>query len=136
MYYNYRQRYQQEYLTSEAFYKLTKLQDIDAGNQFMYGRSQNRKEPVRYSLYYRMPDPEFNVMYRLRSSFITGQFDHDKEILMANKQGNLNGYDVITPFYYYYSSCPDKENNQITGSGKEEEQFLAERAAMAVHRGW
>jgi hypothetical protein len=135
-YYNYRKNWEQQYLTSEYSYKLLKAKNIDAGNQFMYGRPKDRGETAKYSLYYRMPEAEYNLFFRMRSSFIEGYFDHNKEILIPKKKDSREGYEIVTPFYYYLVDGIDTENKVLTQDGSVMPNPVPERAAIAVHRGW
>jgi hypothetical protein len=133
-YYFYRKYYQQQMLTSQSYYKLTKLSSIDAGNQWWDRRAQD-DEHWKVSFYYRMPLKEFNVLYRMRSAHLEGVFDHDKEILVPTKKFGQDGYNVFTPFYYYNQSYLDIFHVE-TIDGETKPRSISERAAMAVHRGW
>jgi hypothetical protein len=133
-YYTYRKEYQQRMKISSGYYKLLKKNPIDAGNQFIW---QKEVSGATFLLtwYYRMPKKEYDIKYRLRSAFIDGEFDHDKEILLPTKKDGKNGYTVITPFYYYEKIIPSAFLG-VTQNGTLYNQNNAVRAAMAVNRGW
>jgi hypothetical protein len=132
-YYFYWREYQQRMKISSGYYKLLKKTPINAGNQFFWDREGGSTSMLTY--YYRMPKKEFDIKYRLRSAFISGEFDHDKEILLPTKKNGVNGYTIITPFYYYQKNFPSiylgiAQNGTLFNSNDEA------RGAMAVKRGW
>jgi hypothetical protein len=132
-YYFYRKEYQQRMKISSGYYKLLKKQPIDAGNQFLWGAEPGTPSIITW--YYRMPKKEYDIKYRLRSAYISGEFDHDKEILLPTKKDGKNGYTVITPFYYYNKSSPTNylgvnQNGSLFKNNDEQ------RGAIAVNRGW
>merc|ERR1711976_478518 len=100
--YFYRQARRQLYSSSESYYKLCNQEPIDLGREFWYKDIQD-KVTSRLTYFYRMPLKEFDIKYRMRSASVTGEFDHDKEILIRSKKNGKNGYQVYTPFYYYYT---------------------------------
>lgn len=137
-YYFYRKYLEQKMATSHAYYKLLSLPPLNAGNQFIGSVVHEDMSTYRGTLYYRMPEKEFDILYRMRSAFIRGSFDHDKEILIPKKKDGQEGYDVITPFYYYDLNLPNKDGKKEIRQwdGKETIAFEAHPAALAVHRGW
>lgn len=134
-YYFYSQYHSQKFVSSHAYYKLINLNPLDAGNQFWFN-AREADEVKEMTLYYRMPRKEFNVKYRMRSAFIRGEFDHDKEILVPNKKNGQDGYDVITPFYYYRKLTLEKDYVSLHADGKPFDSLVSDRAAIAVFRGW
>jgi len=133
-YYFYRQYYRQNLLSSTAYYKLMRLEPLDAGKQFFYG-GKFGEITDQFTYYYRMPLKEFDISFRMKSAYINGEFDHDKEILIPNKKNGVEGYDVFTPFYYYYKAR-GPEYLQLLQDGKPCRVYEFERAALPVHRGW
>lgn len=133
-YYFYRQYYKQKLLSSSSYYKLMNLKPLDAGNQFWWNGKVGDSTDL-FSMYYRMPKKEFDIKYRMRSAYIKGEFDHDKEVLIPRKKNGVEGYDVITPFYYYYKEYPSVYLHLLQ-DGKPFEGKDIERAAMPVFRGW
>ena len=125
--------YSQRYISSSSFYKLTRKKQIDAGNQFMRNKLERRRTS---SYYYRMPETEFNVLYRMRSAFLEGYFDHNKEVLIPHKQNNIEGYKVFTPFYYYLAEGVDIKNPVTVDDKNITMNPSIVRCAMAVDRGW
>jgi hypothetical protein len=133
-YYFYRQYKTQKFQVSAAYYKLVSLPPLNAGAQFWWnGRGGEEVEQMTY--YYRMPLKEYDAKYRNRSAFITGEFDHNKEILIPRVNHGHEGYDVITPFYYYRKLYVDKylslHSDGTPFYGKD-----GQRAGIAVYRGW
>ena len=133
-YYFYRQYNTQKFMSSAAYYKLVNLNPLDAGNQFWF-HGRVAEETDLMTLYYRMPRKEFDVKYRMRSAYIRGEFDHDKEILIPRKENGQDGYDVITPFYYYRKLSPN-EFLSLHSDGSPFQGYTSERAGIAVFRGW
>jgi hypothetical protein len=133
-YYYYRRNIQSEFQTGKGFSRILESKPIDAGNQFYQNFVQN-KMTFSGSFYTRIQETEFDVYYSLRKSFLTGYFDHTKEILIPAKKNGQEGYNVITPFYYYYMIRPDTFFTQKV-DGKPVSQLTTERAAMVVNRGW
>lgn len=133
-YYLYRKDWEQQYLTSEYAYKLLNTEPIDAGNQF-YFKTDNPSKAIEQTLYYRMPEKEFNIIYRMKPAFIRGVFDHNKEVHVPRVKNGVKGYDVFTPFYYYVTERTD-HLNVVEDNGKTYATPIEERAAIAVHRGW
>jgi hypothetical protein len=132
-YHFYRKYLEQRMVTSHGYYKLTKLDPINAGDQFLQPvKDSGQAETRTNTLYYRMPEKEFNMLYKNRAAFIQGEFDHDKEILISKG----SGYEIITPFYYYNLITPDIYNKQQTADGQTKDSYNKERAAIAVRRGW
>lgn len=132
-YYFYRKEYQQRMKISSGYYKLLKKHPIDAGNQFIWGAEPGTPNFLTY--YYRMPKKEYDIKYRLRSAFISGEFDHDKEILLPTKKDGRDGYTVITPFYYYEKNSPSMYYG-VAQNGTLFQNAEEQRAAIAVKRGW
>jgi hypothetical protein len=122
-------------VTSSSFYKLTKTQQINAGDQFYQIKGADKNSVGMNDYYYRMPLKEFNVVYRMRSAYVNGYFDHNKEILFPESKNGVEGYKVITPFYYYYTPNMDFEHPKQV-NGQTEFDKIALRAGMAVDRGW
>jgi hypothetical protein len=132
-YYFYRKEYQQKMKISSGYYKLIKKQPIDAGNQFIWGGEPGATSMITW--YYRMPKKEYDIKYRLRSAFISGEFDHDKEILLPTKKNGKDGYTVITPFYYFEKNLPSMFLG-VAQNGSLIQHNDQERAAISVNRGW
>jgi hypothetical protein len=133
-YYFYRQNYKQKFISSTAYYKMVNLPALNAGNQFMFN-NRNSIETNLSTWYYRMPKKEFDIKYRMRSAYIQGEFDHDKEVLIPKTKNGVEGYDIITPFYYYQVLTPTR----LLGLQQDGKPFVsqdAQNAAMAVFRGW
>jgi hypothetical protein len=134
-YYFYRKQYEQSIVASEYHYKLTRRDAVDVNKQFFDVGAID--EPTRsISWLSRVPEKEFNVIYRMKPAIITGQFDHNKEILFPRVKDGRFGYDVITPFYYYLKFHLDNNNGVKDSSGKIVLAEEIERAALAVNRGW
>jgi hypothetical protein len=117
---------------SHGYYLLTRTTSINANEQF-YKIGQQVKiadlnTPSYYDLFYRMPKKEFDVFYRLRPTYITGHFDHQLEILFPESKDGVDGYRIITPFYFFL--CPAYNPNDPSG----EKNYAP--AGMAVDRGW
>lgn len=83
-----------------------------------------------------MPEKEFDVLYRMRSAYLQGVFDHNKEILLPCKKNGVDGYNVITPFYYFDQATYDGLNLAVGPDGSPAHKYNVERGGMAVHRGW
>jgi hypothetical protein len=133
-YYNYRKNIQSEFMTGNGMTRIFESEPIDAGNQFYQNFVQN-KMTFSASFYTRIQEFDFDVYYSLRKAFLSGYFDHTKEILIPAKKDGIDGYNVITPFYYYYMIRPDPFFT-LKVNGKPETKLTTERAAMAVNRGW
>ncbi len=134
-YYFYRKYYEQKIVVSQYHYKLVNERPIIVNNEFY--TQVGYDEPQRsFSWFYRVPLKEFNILYRMKSAMIRGQFDHDKEILFPSEQNGKKGYDVITPFYYHLKYVVDPHNNIKDTSGDTKGIEQVERAAIAVNRGW
>ena len=133
-YYFYRQAYKQKMITSYYYYRLLNARALNAGNQFWWN-ARDSEDTDLYTYYYRMPKKEFDVKYRMKSAFIQGEFDHDKEILIPHKQNGAEGYQVITPFYYYSRLNPSNFVGLLQ-DGSPFDGSTSQRAAMAVYRGW
>jgi hypothetical protein len=132
-YYFYRQYRKTVYMSSMSYYKLINVKPIDAGNQFML--VSDPKETTNPTFYYRMPKKEFDVLYRMKSAYIKGQFDHNKEVLIPNSKLGHQGYDVYTPFYYY-RKLVESPYLQLHSDGQPTNGFEAVNAAIPVYRGW
>ncbi len=133
-YYFYRQYYKQKMMSSTGYYKLMNRTPINAGEQFWWNIKEDDKSYM-FTSYYRMPKKEYDIRYRNKSAYISGQFDHDKEILLPREKNGIEGYDVITPFYYYYKKSSPSYLSQLQ-DGKPAIEHDVERAAIAVFRGW
>jgi hypothetical protein len=137
-YYFYKRNYQQKMQSSHGFYRLMNVKPINAGAQFMWLGGEYQETSEQPSYYYRMPKKEFDALYRMKSAYIDGEFDHTKEILLPKKKDGVAGYEVITPFYYYWGEIgvDPKNGVGVTQDGKpvEIENYL--RNAIAVKRGW
>ena len=132
--YLYRKNIQQEYETSSSISKMTFDPPFDAGTQFY--QTHGRNEPTFHlSMYTRIPEREFDVYYRLHRCYMHGHYDHTKEILIPKKKNGRDGYDIITPFYYYKVLYPDVFFS-LNVNGKPEKKLKSERAGIAVNRGW
>ena len=83
-----------------------------------------------------MPLKEFNALFRMRSSFLNGFFDHNKEILFPEEKNGTKGYRVITPFYYYISPSIDFKHPKQGPDGKVQMDPSFVKGGMAVDRGW
>jgi hypothetical protein len=132
-YYNYRREYQNRYLMSSGIYKLLKSKMIDGGDQFIWGGKGPTSSLGQW--YYRMPKKEYDISYRLRPAFLSGEFDHTKEVLIPFKKDGVEGYNVITPFYYFIW----QSQSQYVGvlqNGKLHKEVDNSRSALAVNRGW
>ncbi len=133
-YYYYRQYKTQKFQVSAAYYKLVSLSPLNAGYQFWFN-GREVEEVQQMTLYYRMPRKEFDIKYRNRSAYIMGEFDHDKEILIPSTKNGADGYDVVTPFYYYRKVFG---NNYLSlhSDGTPFNGYTSQRAGIAVYRGW
>jgi len=83
-----------------------------------------------------MPEKEFNALYRFRRVEITGNFDHDKEVLIECCKNGERGYNVYTPFYYYINTAIDINSNMVSCDGKEYPEQRITPGGIVVHRGW
>lgn len=133
-YYFYKQYYRQKMSTSNAYYRLINLPPLNAGQQFWWNDRKSESTDLM-TWYYRIPKGEFDIKYRMRSAYIQGQFDHDKEILIPKSKKGVDGYDVITPFYYYRKLNPSSFLGLLQ-NGTPFSQNASERAGIAVYRGW
>jgi hypothetical protein len=132
-YYFYWQYRKTVYMSSMGYYKLINAKSLNAGNQFIF---ESDNEIIHNpTFYYRMPKKEFDVLYRMKSAFITGQFDHNKEVLIPSKKFGIEGFDVYTPFYYY-RKVKDSPYLQLHSDGKLANGGEALDAAIPVYRGW
>jgi hypothetical protein len=120
---------------SQLHYKLINMHPVLVNNEF-YELGAMNEARSSFSWLYRIPIKEFNILYRMRSAMMVGQFDHNKEILFPSFKNGMHGYDVITPFYYYLKNVPDAENTYLNEKGEAVGQTKVERAALAVNRGW
>lgn len=84
-----------------------------------------------YYHWWRMPKEEFDVYYRFRSFYVTGQLDTTKEVLIPRKKDGANGYDVLSPLYCYDGGKWSLKN-QIEGK----DPTVIEKAAVIINRGW
>lgn len=135
-YFCYRKHYEQKYVISSSYYKLNLSKQIDAGNQFMHLKNVDQHTVAGNDFYYRMPEKEFNILYRMKSAYLNGYFDHNKEILFPQKKNGEEGYKVITPFYYYMTNSVDYKHGKIDNTGKISYDNITLKAGMAVDRGW
>lgn len=134
-YYFYRKQYEANMLSSLYHYKLTNENALVVNDQF-YDIGTEGQPKRTMSWLYRVPIKEYNVLYRMKSALIRGQFDHDKEILFPREKDGVKGYDIITPFYYYLKFVKDNHNMAKDENGNLVAKEDAERAALAVNRGW
>jgi hypothetical protein len=132
----YKKQYEQSIVSSQYHYKLIAQYPINVNKQFT---KMNKAIPAPEqfsSWFYRIPEKEFNVIYRMKPAYVTGQFDHNKEILFPREKNGVFGYDIITPFYYYYNFFLDQKDGAKDGSGNVVKKYDVERGAIAVNRGW
>ncbi len=132
-YHFYRQHKKQTYMKSFYYYRLINSQPLNAGKQFWFNHEGIETNEMTY--YYRMPRKEFDIKYRMRSAYITGQFDHNKEILIPTQRYDRDGYDIYTPFYYYDKLLMG-HYLQLHSNGTPFDGFDSKKAAMPVFRGW
>lgn len=83
-----------------------------------------------------MPEKEFDRLYRFRRVDITGNFDHDKEVLIECCKNGQRGYNVYTPFYYYTNTTIDFEGQMVGGDDKACFEQRITPGGIVVHRGW
>ncbi len=83
-----------------------------------------------------MPVKEFDRLYRFKRIEITGNFDHDKEVLIGSNKNGEKGYNVYTPFYYYLNTSMDTEAKMIGTDGKPVVEQRITPGGIVVHRGW
>jgi hypothetical protein len=83
-----------------------------------------------------MPEKEFDKLYRFKRVEISGNFDHDKEVLIETCKNGERGYNIYTPFYYYLNTSID-ENGRMAGTDGNlvPEQRIAP-GGIVVSRGW
>lgn len=76
----------------------------------------------------------YKHFYFMKQAKITGYFDHTKEILVYRKQNGVEGYDVLTPFYFmdYVNSSANVEK----GFKELYPDFAIVKGGIAVNRGW
>ena len=134
-YYFYRKYYEQKIVVSQYHYKLINERPIIVNNEF-YTQVNYEEPQSSYSWFYRIALKEFNIIYRMKSAMVKGQFDHDKEILFPSEKNGKKGFDIITRFYYYLKYVDDNKNNIVDSSGQIKKCQHVERAAIAVNRGW
>lgn len=121
------------YMSSHSYYRLMHLPSLDAGAQFWLDHIvENNGMPT---LYYRMPKKEYDVIYRMRSAYISGEFDHNKEILIPTKKNGESGYDIFTPFYYY-NIVSETRFAGLNSDGSTHENYDILKGALPVYRGW
>ena len=128
--------YQKTFMTSQNYYKMTDIEKINANSQFWWNWDGRKTSFLTPSYYYKMPKKVYDIKYRMRGAYIEGNFDHNKEILIPRKKNGADGYDVITPFYYYDRVENSQKYAAVTPDGKFMENQESLRGAMAVHRGW
>ena len=73
----------------------------------------------------------FVTYHRFKPSFILGQLDQTKEILIPKKRFGHHGFDVINPLYCYEGGRTSFR--ELVNGG---DPVRIERAAMIVNRGW
>jgi len=83
-----------------------------------------------------MPLKEFNMLYRFRKIDITGNFDHDKEVLIEACRNGERGYNVYTPFYYYLNTAMDINSRMVGSDDKPVAEQRITPGGIVVHRGW
>ena len=108
--------------------------EIDVNHEFVH--RFNSEANIFHSLFYRMPIKEFNQLYRYRRASIQGNFDHDKEVLIACTQKGESGYNVYTPFYFYDNTSFDTAHTMVAGDGSQFMEQRLERGAIVINRGW
>lgn len=128
-YYFYRSHYSNLMTVSHAVYRFTKDRTIDLNAQVYidaFGEVNNRLK--------RMTEKQYQNIYNYRLTKVTGYFDHNKEIHIPRTLNGEEGYDIITPFYYYNIDNVKNEGLKGATSAVPEEQSL--RGGIAVRRGW
>ena len=123
-YFHYREYMKKAFKRSECHYKFTQtITNCTPWKQM-------------YFSWWRMPEEEWTVYHRFRPYFIIGQLDYSKEILIPrNKVVNgteVQGYDIINPFYCYEGGKISMEKGLKTGV----DPISVDRAALIVRRGW
>lgn len=83
-----------------------------------------------------MPEKEFDRLYRFRRVEITGNFDHDKEVLIESCKNGQRGYNVYTPFYYYNNTAIDPNASMVAQNGQSVPEQRITAGGIVVHRGW
>lgn len=127
-YYYYRKYYEQKFVTSESLYRLTKTLPINGNSQFYKQKNVSVDSVGFWDYFYRMPKKEFDVFYRMKPAYLKGYFDHKKEILFPEEKDGIDGYRVITPFYFF--SC------LFDDPSAEEKKIVQDKGGLAVDRGW
>ncbi len=83
-----------------------------------------------------MPQKEFDRLYRFKRVEITGNFDHDKEVLIEGCKNGERGYNIYTPFYYYLNTSMDTNARMVGADGKPVAEQRIAPGGIVVHRGW
>ena len=83
-----------------------------------------------------MPEKEFNKLYRFRRVEVTGNYDHDKEVLIEGTNNGQKGYNVYTPFYYYENTNIDLNSEMKSQDGQSVPEPRTTAGGIVVHRGW
>ncbi len=115
-------------------YKFINIKPINVNYEFVH--RFNPQNNIFYTLFYRMPEKEYDRLYRFKRVEITGNFDHDKEVLIESCKCGEKGYNVYTPFYYYNNTYIDKQSRMIGQDGKAIAEHRILRGGITVHRGW
>jgi len=98
---------------------------INVNNEFVSINTTDK----RHNLLYRIPEFEYQVLYRLKSATVTGYFDFNKEILVPHYKNGIRGYNVFAPFHYY-----DLYYNRIYLNKVADHN--SDKGAIIVKRGW
>lgn len=115
-------------------FKFLNQEPINVNYEFV--QRFNGEKNKLLTLFYRMPEKEFNRLYRFRRVEITGNFDHDKEVLIETCKDGKKGYNVFTPFYYYLNTSVDETSKMVGTDGNPIPEQRISPGGIVVHRGW
>jgi hypothetical protein len=122
-------------LTKQSLvYKFLSKGSINVNYEFV--QRFNTSKHVFYTLFYRIPEKEFDKLYRFRRVDISGNFDHDKEVLIECCKNGERGYNVFTPFYYYLNTSMTEGIDMVDCDGNQVPEQRITPAGIVVHRGW
>eukprot|EP00340_Litonotus_pictus_P001552 CAMPEP_0170529686 /NCGR_PEP_ID=MMETSP0209-20121228/27806_1 /TAXON_ID=665100 ORGANISM="Litonotus pictus, Strain P1" /NCGR_SAMPLE_ID=MMETSP0209 /ASSEMBLY_ACC=CAM_ASM_000301 /LENGTH=239 /DNA_ID=CAMNT_0010821949 /DNA_START=197 /DNA_END=916 /DNA_ORIENTATION=+ len=75
----------------------------------------------------------FDYFHKLKPSKLTGYFDHSREILVSQKKNGVEGYYVITPFFFMDYVMPTEDLSKYKEFFAD---FMVLKGAIPVNRGW
>ena len=125
-YYCYKTNKEFKYLVGESLEKFSSYQPLPLND--MTWSIGNKENLYLRSIFLNL-DRKIFKQYSHRAAYVTGYFDHNKEIHVSKTRNGERGYDVITPFYYY-----DIEHYGIKNEDMPKDFII--KGAIVVNRGW